>query len=362
MSPSLRRLRSLGVTLSLSCGPQLARAAPVDAPPAAPAPFTSEWEVAPRAMIALRAQDEVRGGALVERGFRLQATRLILHATHPRWHVQLHYQLHSDEGRIATGNMYVQWEASRWFAVLVGQNRVPFNREHITGWFYHQLVDRSLVNARFGLQRDLGAAAYFTSLDRRWDATLGVWNGARLAAANDDRSFLTTARVAWSPQGPVAFQEGDLAWTRRPLVSIAFAAAYNPSRTFVAEGAKAGETTRWQDVRQAVFEQTLRYAGVSLSTEQHARTRLLSKGRSVDFGSLAQLGIFVVPRRLEVLARAAVAAGSKIGATEAVREHAAGLSLYVDGHNLKVQADAALLRLEDGTAGRRVRLQTSAVF
>lgn len=46
------------------------------------------WELSPYAMIAVRHQDETRGGALVERGFRLQATRLMLHASQRAWRTQ----------------------------------------------------------------------------------------------------------------------------------------------------------------------------------------------------------------------------------------------------------------------------------
>lgn len=320
------------------------------------------WEFSPYAMIAVRHQDETRGGSLAERGFRLQATRLMVHASQREWRTQFHYQFHSDEGRLATGNMYLQWDPSPWIGLLVGQNRVPYNREHITGYFYHQLVDRSAVNARFGLQRDLGVAVYLSTPDHRWEATVGLWNGARLAAANDDHAYLGTLRLAFNPQGPIPYQDGDLAMSKTPKVSFAIAIATSPSRTFAADVAKPDALSTWHDIHQAMLEHTLRFRGVSLSTEMHVRRVQRSDGPATDFGTLLQLGVLVVPHRLELLARVARIGGDKLRPGELVGEHAAGVSLYVNGHRLKVQADVAALPREDAPTDRRVRVQTSVIF
>ena len=241
---------------------------------------------------------------------------------------------------------------------------MPYNREHITGYFYHQLVDRSAVNARFGLQRDLGVAVYLSTPDHRWEATLGLWNGARLAAANDDHAYLGTVRLAWNPSGPIPYHEGDLAMSETPKVSLAFAAATSPSRTFAPDAAKPEALSVWQDIHQTMLEHTVRFRGVSSSTELHVRSVRRSAGEraTIDFGALWQLGVFVVPRKLELSARVARIGSARPKVGELVGEHVLGASLYVNGHRLKLQADVAALPREDAPTDRRVRLQTNVLF
>jgi hypothetical protein len=321
-----------------------------------------DWDFAPSGMAAVRLQQEARGGVLVERGIRLQATRLVLHAVNTRWKTQFHYQFHSDEGRLATGNVYIQWDPSPYFGLLVGQNRVPYNREHITGYFYHQLPDRSLTNGRFGLQRDLGVAASVATKEHRWEAVAGLWNGARLAAANDDTSFQSTLRLAWNPRGTVDFREGDLARERHPKVSVALAGAYNPRRVFALDPAKPNDLVAWTSIRQAVLEGTLRWRGLSITGETHVRYARRPEGVVGEFGQLLQVGMFVAPKVEGVLRVAAFGADRAMAPKTTTGEYAVGGNVYVSGHRLKIQGDVALLRAADGQLDPRIRLQTSVIF
>lgn len=319
------------------------------------------WTFRPYAMVALRHQtDHSADGVYAENGFRMQATRLVVDARQERWKVQFHYQFHSDEGRLATGIVFARWAPSRRFGLLVGQTRVPFNREHITGFFYHQVIDRSVINARFGLSRDLGVAARAATDDQSFEATLGLWNGARAAAINDNQSYLTTARLVFQPTGPIPYEEGDLAASARPQVALALAFAANPARTF--ETGPDRKSTTWTNIRQALVEYTLRYRGVSFSTELHARTAQHADGPRRDFGSLLQLGVFVVPHRFELVGRTARIGSSARVVGETRGEHLIGATVYLNGHRFKLQADGAILPRQDSPAERRVRLQTMMMF
>jgi hypothetical protein len=319
------------------------------------------WTFRPSAMIALRQETEsTTDGAIANNGFRLQATRLVMDARQERWKVQFHYQFHSDEGHLATGIVFVRWAPRPFFNLLVGQTRVPFNREHLTGFFYHQAIDRSVVNTRFGLSRDLGVAAQLSTPDHRWEATFGLWNGARAAAVNDNQSYLTTARFVFQPNGAIPYEEADLAPSARPRVSFALAVASNPARTW--QPGTDGKTTTWTDIRQVVLEHTLRFRGVSVSSELHLRESQRPDGPRRDFGTLLQLGVFVVPRRFERVGRTARIGADKYTPGEERGEHLVGANLYLNGHRFKLQADAAALPRDARATERRVRLQTMMVF
>jgi hypothetical protein len=51
---------------------------------------------------------------------------------------------------------YVDWNFHKGFSLLVGQTKLPGNRERVISSGNLQMVDRSLLNSRFNLDRDMG--------------------------------------------------------------------------------------------------------------------------------------------------------------------------------------------------------------
>lgn len=285
-------------------------------------------------------------------GFNLHSAKLIFHGHALAPEITFHYQANFGEGRAVAEDMYVRWDPTRWFGVLVGQNEVPYNRQHITLEAYQQFVERSLVDARFNLQRDIGGIAYVATPDHHLELTLGVFNGARQNAPNDDTSYMTTARLAVNPWGPIQFREADLADSHHPKLSFAVAFAHNPQRIV------AGTTpTTLHAIDQGVMEATLRFRGLSLTSEAHARSqRVNDKAATRDFGAFAQVGYFVVPQRIELVARHA-AIGGATARTDVVREDTIGINDYLHGHRFKLQLDGSRLRTGAGSNDYRIRAQ-----
>ena len=172
---------------------------------------------------------------------------------------------------------------------------MPFNRQHITLEAYQQLIDRSIVDQRFTLQRDIGAAAYAGDRGHRFEATLGVWNGARQNASNDNKSFMRTLRLAYNPWGPIIYREADLDDSRSPRLSIAAAGAYNPARVVVDPNGVSPPVI-WHHVAQAVGELT---AGVSWYIRNHRlkvqadTSRLETRDATLDYRVRSQLEFFM---------------------------------------------------------------------
>jgi hypothetical protein len=314
------------------------------------------WELNPYAMVQLQHTSLFEKGDVSSTSFSLHSAKLIFHGHvfHPS--LTYHFQTNFGDGKVAAENIYLRWDPDRAFGLLAGQVEVPFNRQHITLEAYQQLIDRSIVDQRFTLQRDIGAAAYAGDRGHRLEATLGVWNGARQNATNDDKSFMGTIRLAYNPWGPILYREADLDNSPAPKLSIAAAGAYNPARVVPDPN---GETTSatWHHVAQAVGEVTLRYRGTSLSTEAHVRNYAMDDGKEkFQYGAFGQVGVFVIPHHLELEARFAAIDG-KLGAKDAVRELTGGVSWYFHKHRLKVQADTSRLETRDATIDYRVRTQ-----
>ena len=314
------------------------------------------WELNPYAMVQLQHVSMFEKGEVSSTTFSLHSAKLIFHGHVFDPTLTYHFQLNAGEGKVVAENIYLRWDPDLALGILAGQIEVPFNRQHITLEAYQQLVDRSIVDQRFTLQRDIGAAAYAGDRGHRFEATLGVWNGARQNAPNDDKTFMGTLRLAVNPWGPILYREADLDDSRSPRLSIAAAGAYNPARV-VPDPGGVSPPLNWHHVAQAVGEVTLRYRGASLSTEAHVRNHALDDGKSrLQYGAFGQLGVFVLPRHLELEARFAAILG-KLGPRDATRELTAGVSYYFRGHRLKLQADASRLETRDATVDYRVRTQ-----
>jgi hypothetical protein len=313
------------------------------------------WEINPYAMVQLQNVTVAEIGKPATTSFKLKAGKFILHGHifHPT--LTYHFQMNVGDGKVAAEDIYLRWDPLSEVGLLVGQNEVPFNRQHITLEAYQQFVERSSVDAQFNLQRDIGVATYLADRKHRFEATGGMWNGARQNAINDDPSYLGTLRLALNPFGPIAFREADLADSKRPKLSVAAAAAYNPKR--VVPDSTGTKSTTLHHIAQGVGEVTLRWRGLSLSTEVHLRRQEKKLGQPlVDYGGFLQMGVFVVPKHFELVARGAALAGD-LGAHDPYREVSGGANYYFLGHRLKAQADYAYLVDRSSVKDHRVRLQ-----
>jgi phosphate-selective porin OprO and OprP len=317
------------------------------------------WELNPYAMVQITHVTTGQGSRVDTTGANLHAAKFILHGHIYDPALTYHFQINAGEGKVVAEDVYLHLRATPWFGVLVGQNEVTFNRQHITLEAYQELVERSSVDARFNLQRDIGAALYFSDPGSHYQATVGLWNGARQNAPNDDTGYMGTLRLAYNPLGPIAFREADLADSRTPKISFAVAGACNPERLVAptAPTAPLASATTLHHVAQGVAEATLRYRGVSLSNELHMRRQAIDAGpHAVDTGGFVQLGWFVVPTHLQLAGRVARVAGA-VNRTDTVGEQTGGVSYYFLGHRLKVQADASRLQTRAIHDGWRARAQ-----
>jgi hypothetical protein len=317
------------------------------------------WELNPYGMVQLQNVTTWSSGEVRRTSFALHSAKAIFHGHVYDPSLTYHFQLNAGEGRVVAEDVYLRWDPIAELGLLVGQVEVPFNRQHITLEAYQELIDRSIVDARFSLQRDLGGAAYVSDAAHTVEWTTGVWNGARQDAPNDDASYELTTRLAWNPFGPIAFREADLADSHHPRLSLAAAGAYNPKRVVTDA---AGHATTTRRIAQDVIESTLRWRGLTLSTEGHTRHLTDDRGRSrVDYGTFLQAGLFLVPRHVELITRAGAIAGT-LAQGDVAHEGTIGVSWYLHDHRFKLQADASSLELFAAPTLHRARAQVQFFF
>lgn len=288
----------------------------------------------------------------------------------------------------------LEFDRLRDFTVWIGQFKVPFSRQRMLSSAYMNMVDRSIVNAEFNLDRDIGVQIMsrdIGGLGGRLAYYAGVFMGeGRNSFDLSDSGLLYAARFEVRPFGKFDdYYEGDVDRSGKPALSIAGAYAFqdraHAARGVVGDRPLDGGTT---DFHHATADLIFKFRGFSFASAFHLRKGFNRKsGGALDEGGLpiatvaarsgmawyAQTG-YVVPKiPLEIVGRYGLmrntygAQSSMINSDEA----GGGLNYYFVGHDLKLQLD--YFRLGDATMGAttaealrhgtdRVRVQVQLYF
>lgn len=274
---------------------------------------------------------------------------------------------------------YTEFRHLRDLSVRIGQYKLPFNRERVISSGDLAMVDRSISNAEFNIDRDLGfdfRSADFLGLGLlRYYVGLSAGEG-RDAGFGNDLGFWYFARVEVLPLGLFDdYAEADQERHTQPRLSIGVAYAFldDAPRLRGALGSRAadGGTT---DYHQMTADLVFKYAGLNLYGEMIYRNGYRNPGNATDemgmplavtaplngIGWFAQVGYLLPTIDLEFSARVGMV--HPIGASTGISERGelgAALSYYVANHSLKLQADYFHL-WQDGNfrdSSDRVRVQ-----
>ncbi|MBN1342096.1 MAG: hypothetical protein JXQ73_05425 [Phycisphaerae bacterium] len=232
-----------------------------------------------------------------------------------------------------TWDAYVTYAMAKEAQLTVGLAKVPFGRQRSYTKSTLHFIDRSIGDETFNLNRSIGAYLRGMLVDRLSYA-IGISNG--LANRDDtleelDTNFAYSARLVAHILGDPIKTEGDLAYSKDPRFEIGLSAAYNddngdrgrstpysvPDRIRSGRGIGGYGTAdlTGTDLLQFGADTAFQYRGLSLSAEYWLRSvdgdsefsqweRLTGRddARHYQAGYL-QAGYFVIPKRLEAVAR-----------------------------------------------------------
>jgi len=167
-----------------------------------------------------------------QRIFKINRARLKVggHAYQP-W---LKYYFEYELSRSLLLDYRVMIEKWPWLNFKAGQWKVEFTRERFISSGDQQLVDRSLLNRKFTVDRQQGVKVY-GNLDGGGIANFNYWAAlltgmGRGATQNDDSKMMYFGRFQWNFLGrEVPFSGGDLKISQKPAGIIAIAAVTNTS-------------------------------------------------------------------------------------------------------------------------------------
>ena len=260
--------------------------------------------------------------------------------------------------------------------VRAGQWKVEFNRERVDSSGAQQLVDRSIVNADFTLDGQIGAMVrgrLFKGHAADANYFVGLLAGEGRLAWNDDDVPMVLGRYQWNlARRSVGFSQSDVEYHPQTAAAIGIAAARGRGR-YTAYSSDGGTQLDGFDpglpgqyeLRQWMTDIALFRRGLSLQGEHHWKRvidHVNGGGRRLRGGYL-QSGFFPVQdwsRRLsalELAGRIAYVDPDLADREPNRREYTGGVNWYFNQHRNKISFDVSRLTGGGSSPQTRLRLQ-----
>ena len=322
----------------------------------------------------------------VQNNFRIRRARFVFQGHAFGKHNQ--YKLEIDPLRKdnVVLDYYLDFTRNRDIQVRVGQYKISSNRQRVISSGNLQMVDRSIMNAEFSLDRDMSidirSRDFLGKNKMRYVLGISTGNGLNNPQFSDF-SMVYLARLEYLPLGIFRdMSEVDFARTK-PRLAIGATYSYfqnaNRDRGMIGTDFEDGGTANYHFVyADAMFKAR----GFSAITELAFRTGTRNNiGDNVDemgnpitptnprngLGWMLQAGYLVPNTRFEFAGRGAlIKANSKRSATSLEDSYAGtfSLSYYFARHPFKIQADVSQIwgqqeRYRDGATTFRLQLQAS---
>jgi phosphate-selective porin OprO/OprP len=286
----------------------------------------------------------------------------------------------------------LKWNFSGNFVLWVGQTKLPGNRERVISSANLQQVDRSLLNSRFNIDRDIGI-----QLRHKFNLTdtflvkeifsIAQGEGRNITRGNVGGHQYTT-RVELFPFGDFTskgdYKGSDLKFEQAPKLSIGVAYDFNnnASKTrsnqgsymFINGTSASSSAEFYQTNISTVFIDAMyKHKGFSLMAEYANRTAEDALAKNSDgtlTGDEVQVGNglniqtgYLLSKTVEVSGRYTnISLDKNITGKGAENQYTLGLSKYIAGHKLKVQTDISYTDIGFKTNQLLYRLQVDIHF
>ncbi|NNC95967.1 MAG: FmdC precursor [Chitinophagales bacterium] len=237
------------------------------------------------------------------------------------------------------------WEV--WF----GQSKLPGNRERVISSQKLQFVDRSLVNSRFTIDRDLGVQLRNSSNvgDGVFNTQFAISTGeGRNITSGNTGGYSYTARVEYLPFGKFTnkgdYFGSDLEREEDAKLSVGATFNYNDGATR-SRGQLGGFVTDnfgnlvYNDLSAVYLDAIFKKDGFSFLTEFASKSGDEAiAGFGTGTGFVAQAGL-LLDNNIEPALRFTTINPDDVSSLSKRNEYTLGLSKYIVGHNLKIQTD-----------------------
>ena len=270
---------------------------------------------------------------------------------------------------------FIRYNFYKNMEVWIGQTKLPGNRERVISSQKLQFVDRSLVNSKFNIDRDMGIQ-FRNKFNIGGIATRQAFaisqgegrNRTNKKDPNPSNGFEYTGRVEILPLGEFTgkgdYFSSDLKREETPKISIGV--TYDVNKSAARIGGNLGsyiEDSNDQvidsalcDLNTILADVLFKYKGFSLLSEYANKTMTGDRVIDVDgdfinnyytgSGLTVQAG-YLLENNLEPAFRWTSIEPELESGRDLIDMYTIGLSKYIKGHNLKVQTDFSFITETD---------------
>ena len=236
---------------------------------------------------------------------------------------------------------YVNWNHFSFANVRAGQFKTPFGFEQLYADPRLITAERSLVNDRLTLNRQLGAQVWGNFLDKRLTYAVGTFNGnGANNNTNDNSKFLYAGRVTvvpWKADGGSWSLGGNAFTSQDTALALADLNLDSTPTTPDKDGLFTGKRHGYgvdSQIETGPFSLWVEYLKVRFEpTDAKPAAQFDSDGGYV------QAALFVVPKRFQVVLKYETFDPRRGVSGDDVSTWTAGLNYYVRGDNLKLLLD-----------------------
>jgi len=264
----------------------------------------------------------------------------------------------------------IMWQFAKNWELWAGQTKLPGNVERVVSSANLQLVDRSLLNSRFNIDRDLGIQIRHKSnlggeFLMREKFAISQGEGRNVTEGNEG-GLQYTGRLEFLPFGTFKskgdYSQSDLKREVSSKLMVGF--TYNFNENAVRERGFAGDymirndKTIFETNQTTIFIDAMyKYNGVSFMGEYAKRTAdsviateadgVTPTGDVVLTGNALNLQIgYLFKNNYELAGRFTTVEYDKITETMPSKQYTLGINKYLVGHKLKVQSDISYTSLD----------------
>ncbi|MBT8244284.1 MAG: porin [Winogradskyella sp.] len=264
----------------------------------------------------------------------------------------------------------IMWNFSGNWELWAGQTKLPGNVERVVSSANMQLVDRSLLNSRFNIDRDLGIQLrHKTNLGgnflMREKLSLSQGEGRNVTEGNEG-GLQYTARLEFLPFGTFIskgdYSQSDLKREETPKLMVGFTYNYNQNavreRGFAGDYMLRTDGTLYETDQTTVFADAMfKYNGFSFMGEYAKRTAtneiateadgVTPTGDVVLTGNALNLQAgYLFKSNYEIAGRFTATNYESITNRDPERQYTLGFNKFVVGHKLKVQSDISYTSID----------------
>jgi phosphate-selective porin OprO and OprP len=279
----------------------------------------------------------------------------------------------------------VKWNFSGNFVLWFGQTKLPGNRERVISSANLQQVDRSLLNSRFNIDRDLGIQLrhHFNLSENfivREMISIAQGEGRNVTTGNIG-GHQYTGRIELLPFGKFSgkgdYKGSDLKRETTPKLAIGATYDFNNNavKTRSNMGAYMETDTGFYEtnITTLFIDAMFKYKGFSFMAEYANRDAKDPFAKNADgslTGDIVQVGDglnlqtgYMLKNDWEISGRFTnIELDKTITGKNQEQQYTLGVSKYIVGHSLKVQSDISYLDVIGGNNQLMYRLQFDIHF